>query len=86
MDQPSGLALAWSTRRDPVGVPAVAVSGPFTKTAPAIKVLAPSCHRCVETGATPQSDGVSGLRVVRALEAATESMRNGSVVTPIGKD
>ncbi len=34
-------------------------------------------------GKTPRSDGHSGLRVVRALEAATESMRNGSVLTPV---
>ncbi len=33
---------------------------------------------CIESGATPRSDGVSGLRVVLALEAATESMRNES--------
>jgi len=32
---------------------------------------------CIETGAKPKSDGVSGLRVVRALEAAERSMRNG---------
>ena len=38
---------------------------------------------CVEQGKEPQSGGRSGLSVVLALEAATESMRNGSVVTPI---
>jgi predicted dehydrogenase len=38
---------------------------------------------CVESGERPQSDGLSGLRVVLALEAATTSMREGSVVTPI---
>jgi len=31
--------------------------------------------RCIQHGATPLSDGASGLRVVRILEAATESMR-----------
>jgi len=38
---------------------------------------------CVETGARPQSDGKNGLRVVLALEAATKSMREQSVRTPI---
>lgn len=38
---------------------------------------------CIQSGAQPQSDGASGLRVVLALEAATTSMRNGSAVTPI---
>ena len=32
---------------------------------------------CIETGAEPKSDGVSGLRVVRALETAERSMKNG---------
>ena len=38
---------------------------------------------CIEQGQRPRTDGYSGLRVVLALEAATASMRNGSVVTPI---
>ena len=38
---------------------------------------------CVRTGETPQSDGVNGLRVVLALEAATTSMRSQSVLTEI---
>lgn len=32
---------------------------------------------CIETGEKPKSDGVSGLRVVRALEAAERSIKNG---------
>jgi predicted dehydrogenase len=38
---------------------------------------------CLENGQEAQSDGYSGLRVVLALEAATQSMRNNSLVTPI---
>jgi predicted dehydrogenase len=30
---------------------------------------------CIMSGATPTADGQAGLRVVRILEAATESMR-----------
>lgn len=38
---------------------------------------------CIESGSRPQSDGKNGLRVVLALEAATASMKNASVLTPI---
>ena len=31
---------------------------------------------CIETGDTPLSDGESGLRIVRVMEAATRSMQN----------
>lgn len=33
--------------------------------------------RCIRTGARPRTDGASGLRVVRALERAEESLQNG---------
>ncbi|MDX1607684.1 MAG: Gfo/Idh/MocA family oxidoreductase [Candidatus Spechtbacterales bacterium] len=33
---------------------------------------------CIEKGKTPQSDGVSGMRVVEALEAAERSLKNNS--------
>lgn len=35
---------------------------------------------CIRTGATPRSDGTSGLRVVRALAAADVSLREGRTV------
>lgn len=38
---------------------------------------------CIDNARRPRSDGYDGLRVVLALEAATASMRNGSIVTPI---
>lgn len=38
---------------------------------------------CIEKNERPQSDGVNGLRVVLALEAATHSMQNASTLTPI---
>ena len=34
---------------------------------------------CIRTGSTPLSDGESGLRVVRILEASDQSLRNGGV-------
>ena len=41
---------------------------------------------CAETGATPLSDGRSGLRLVRALEAADRSLEKGGVFVDIPDD
>ncbi|MFZ1947101.1 MAG: Gfo/Idh/MocA family oxidoreductase [bacterium] len=38
---------------------------------------------CIEKGAKPLTDGLSGLKVVRVLEAAEQSLREGSKATPI---
>jgi predicted dehydrogenase len=38
---------------------------------------------CVERGAKPDSDGWNGVAVVKALEAATTSMRRGATAVPI---
>ena len=38
---------------------------------------------CIGSNATPLTDGIAGLRVVRLLEAATESMRNQGRLTPL---
>ncbi len=35
------------------------------------------------TGKKPRSDGASGLRVVRLMEAAEESMARSSIVVPV---
>ena len=37
---------------------------------------------CVASGQRPRSDGVSGLRVVRLMEAAAESISRNSVIIP----
>ena len=39
---------------------------------------------CIRTGKRPKTDGVSGLRVVQALEAAQKSLENGGHVEKIG--
>lgn len=39
---------------------------------------------CIETGATPRSDGRNGEVVVRILEAASESLRRGGITIPCG--
>jgi predicted dehydrogenase len=41
---------------------------------------------CVETGATPLTDGLAGLRVVRVIEAATSSMRMRGAPVEIARD
>ena len=40
---------------------------------------------CVRSGQRPRSDGESGLRVVRVLEAAQESLTHGGAPVPIGR-
>jgi predicted dehydrogenase len=40
---------------------------------------------CVRTGAAPRSDGRSGLRVVRVLEALQASLDAGGAVVPLGE-
>jgi predicted dehydrogenase len=41
---------------------------------------------CVRTGATPQSDGVVGTRVVRILEQADKSLQNGGGLQSVSTD
>jgi predicted dehydrogenase len=38
---------------------------------------------CCESGATPKTDGYNGLRVVKALDAAERSLRNGGKIVEI---
>lgn len=38
---------------------------------------------CIRSGTRPRSDGISGWRVVRMIEAAAESMARGSRVVPV---
>jgi predicted dehydrogenase len=40
---------------------------------------------CIEGKSQPINDGIVGLRVVGALEAAQLSMRNRSILTPVGR-
>jgi predicted dehydrogenase len=39
---------------------------------------------CIRTGRRPKTDGESGLRVVRVLDAAMQSMKSGSAMVRIG--
>lgn len=65
---------------------AVVDGGVFLPSVRLNQPLAAECDHfldCVENGTRPQTDGENGLRVVLALEAATKSMAEGSIVTPI---
>src|ERR1019366_6445230 len=50
------------------------MSAPHFDMCEALSVEAAEFARCVETGTRPLSDGQAGLRIVRLLEAATQSM------------
>ncbi len=57
------------------------VWAPRIEQAEALKLEAQYFINCVETGEDPFNDGISGLRVVRMLEAANESLKNrGGVI------
>jgi predicted dehydrogenase len=40
--------------------------------------------KCIKDGATPNTDGVNGARVVNVLEAANYSLRRGGLMVPLG--
>jgi predicted dehydrogenase len=53
---------------------------------PATEPLRLECEHfleCIQTGATPLSDGLQGLAVVRALEGAQRSLASGGVMVPL---
>jgi len=55
---------------------------PQLSTQEALKAEAAAFVQCVETGAKPINDGHAGLRVIKILEAATQSMKqHGTLVT-----
>ena len=58
---------------------------PHLDVAEALSAEAAHFVDCVTNGTRPATDGEAGLRVVRLLEAATESMRDrGRLVSPQG--
>jgi predicted dehydrogenase len=50
---------------------------PYLKLIEPLKVECQHFLDCIKTGAQPQSSGLEGLEVVRVLEAASESLKNG---------
>jgi len=60
--------------------------GVFIPNVPMNRPLQAECEHfldCIRTGKRPKSDGESGLRVVRALEAAMRSLKSGSATVAI---
>ena len=73
---------AENIQRMRVGYRAGDMWAPLLDGAEALKVLAGHFRDCIATGATPVSSAACGRRLVRTMEAATESMaRQGAVVT-----
>ena len=56
---------------------------PFVRQEEPLKVECQHFIDCIETGATPDSSGHDGLAVVRILEAASESLKNGGGMIPL---
>jgi len=52
------------------------ITQPIAETEP-LRAMAETFLESIRTGVAPQSDGWDGLRVVRVLEAAQQSMDNG---------
>jgi predicted dehydrogenase len=57
---------------------------PNLRVSEALAVEAAHFVDCVEHGSAPRTGGEAGLRVVRLLEAATESMLNQGRPVPVG--
>jgi predicted dehydrogenase len=59
---------------------------PRVDTREALAVEAEHVLQCIRTGTRPRSDGHAGVRVVRILQAAQDSIRNGSRAVTFGPD
>jgi predicted dehydrogenase len=58
---------------------------PYLKLVEPLKVECQHFLDCIKTGAQPESSGLEGLEVVRILEAASESLKNGGGRVEIAK-
>src|SRR4051812_25418219 len=67
-----------------VGYRAGDMWAPQLDMAEALGVEAKHLISCIETGEAPLSDGQAGLRVVRILEAASESLRDRGRLIELG--
>lgn len=81
-----GIELEHSeaNRKLQVGYRSGDVWSPFVESKEALQTMVAHFAECIDTGATPLSDGQLGLRVVRYLETATRSIRaqGGRIVLP----
>jgi predicted dehydrogenase len=61
------------------------VYAPYLRLVEPLKVECQHFVDCIKTGAKPESSGLEGLQVVRILEAASESLKNGGARMEIVK-
>lgn len=60
------------------------ILSPFVKQEEPLKIECQHFVNCVDSAGRPDSSGYEGLAVVRILEAATQSLRNGGGTIPLG--
>ena len=58
---------------------------PYVKQDEPLKIECQHFLDCIKSGAEPKSSGLDGLNVVRVLEAASKSLKNGGAMVAIGK-
>jgi predicted dehydrogenase len=58
---------------------------PYIKQEEPLKIECQHFLDCIKSGAEPKSSGLDGLNVVRVLEAASESLKNGGAMVAIVK-
>lgn len=73
-----------ANRKLQVGYRSGDIWSPFVESKEALQTMVTHFAECIQTGATPLSDGQLGFRVVRYLETATRSIRaqGGRIVLP----
>lgn len=58
---------------------------PYIKQVEPLKVEAQHFLDCIQTGKTPETSGVDGLRVIQILEASSRSLKNGGAKVEIDR-
>ena len=59
---------------------------PYIKQTEPLKVEAQHFLDCIQTGKTPETSGVDGLRVIQILEASSRSLKNGGAKIEIDRN
>jgi predicted dehydrogenase len=59
---------------------------PYIKQTEPLKVEAQHFLDCIQTGKTPETSGVDGLRVIQILEASSRSLKNGGAKIQIDRN
>lgn len=59
---------------------------PYIKQTEPLKVETQHFLDCIQTGKTPESSGMDGLRVIQILEASSRSLKNGGAMVEIDRN